>query len=113
MRELIIEVWREAESDVDLALLRHRVVKANPELAGQRIATARAIEEELIVVVALRLRHDDPALGEDEAVRHARLVTLVGIAAMRSAWHSWAGGVPTDLGPLVEQSFEDLRRLLA
>lgn len=113
VRELIIGVWRESESDVDLALLRHRVVKANPELAGQRIATARAIEEELIVLVTQRLQRDDPALPDDEALRHARLVTLVAIAAMRSAWHSWAGGPPAELAPLVAQSFEDLRRLLA
>jgi AcrR family transcriptional regulator len=112
VRELITDVWRDTEADIDLARLRHLVVKGNPELAGQRIATTRAIEDQLIALVARRLRHDDPALGEDEAVRQARLVTLVGIAAMRSAWHSWATGVPADLGPLVQHSFDDLRRLL-
>lgn len=113
VRDLIIGVWRDAESDADLTLLRHRIVKSNPELAGQRIATARAIEEELIHLVTLRMQRDDPELPEAEAARHARLVTLVTMAAMRSAWQSWTGGPPSALAPVIAQSFEDLRRLLA
>ncbi len=39
LRELVVETWRETQGDIDLTLIRHRVVKGNPELAGQRMAT--------------------------------------------------------------------------
>ncbi len=66
----------------------------------------------MIALVTRRLEHDDPSAGHEHLTRRARLVTMVSIATMRSAWLSWAGGPATDLGPLVVQSFADLRELL-
>lgn len=111
--QMVVQVWQEAEPDVEIALLRHRVVKANPELIGQRVAASRVFEEELVAIVGRRLAHDDPTAGAEDVARRARLITLVSIATMRSAWQAWAGGNPADLGPLVTRSFAELRQLLS
>jgi AcrR family transcriptional regulator len=113
LRNLMIDVWRGTELDIDLIVLRQRVVKRNPELAGLRIATMRAFEDDVTAIVVRRLEHGEPELNDAEHQRRARLVTLVTIAAMRSAWQSWSGGPPVELDPLIEQSFQELRQLFA
>ena len=113
VRDLMSAVWRAAELDADLTFLRQRVVKRYPELLGQRIATMREFELEIAGVVAQRLEHDDPQQDPDTTIRRARLVTLVSMAAMRTAWQSWSGGDLEELHALVDQSFADLHTVLA
>ncbi|MFP7759659.1 TetR family transcriptional regulator [Marisediminicola sp. LYQ134] len=78
--------------DKALSAMRRRILKGNPQLFAMRIATMRSFEDELALVVARRLAHDDPALASDDAVLadRARLVTLVAFGALRHAWASWA-----------------------
>jgi len=113
MRELISEVWREAELDPDLTLLRQRIVKRYPELLGRRIASTREFELEIAALVVRRLERERPDRDPEARTRFARLVTLVSMAAMRTAWQSWSGEDPEELHTLIAESFADLRTLLA
>jgi AcrR family transcriptional regulator len=112
-RDLMLTVWRATEFDAELTLLRQRVVRRFPELLGQRLATMREFELDMAEVVARRLEHDDPDQGSETVARRARLVTLVSLAAMRTAWQSWSGNDLEELYALADESFADLRTLLA
>lgn len=122
LTDLLIDAWRAASVDLDVATRRMKVIKQYPELFGLRIFTMRAFEHDLALVVAERIAHDRPELGHDEAAvqRIARMATLVGMAAMRSAWASWildpASAQQDAVAALpagIHQSFDDLRELLA
>lgn len=98
----------------ELHVLRRSLLKGNPELFAQRMASMHKFEDALSAVVQRRLAHDDPQLAEDEEALHqrARLVTYVAFAGMRHAWSCWAdhGGVE----PLAERlrtSFAQLQAL--
>jgi AcrR family transcriptional regulator len=121
LTDLLLDAWREASVDLEVTTTRQRVIKLFPELFGLRLFTMRAFENELAEIVAARIANDRPDLaGDPDAVqRMARFSTLVGMAAMRSAWHSWiqepASAQEDALAALpqrVHQSFTDLRRLL-
>ena len=121
LTDLLIGAWSEASVDLDLTTTRQRVIKQYPELFGLRLFTMRAFESELEEIVAARIANDRPDLVDDAAAvqRMARFVTLVGMAAMRSAWHSWvqepASAQEDALAALpkrIHASFDDLRALL-
>jgi AcrR family transcriptional regulator len=121
LTDLLLVAWREASVDLDVATTRQRVIKQYPELFGLRLFTMRAFESEVAEIVAARIEHDHPELGDDpDAVeRMARFATLVGTAAMRSAWHSWiqepASAQEDAIAALpgrIHSSFDDLRMLL-
>ena len=86
--------------DLDVATTRQRVIKQYPELFGLRLFTMRAFESEVAEIVAARIANDRPELADDPAAlqRMARFGTLVGMAAMRSAWHSWIAGASVGTG---------------
>ena len=111
---VMVVAGENALADVELARLRHTVLKGTPHLIGQRMATMRRFEDQLAELVARRLRRQEPGT-DDAALRHrARLVTLVAFAAMRHAWTSWADGEPVQrLGDLLHESFVEVRELLA
>jgi AcrR family transcriptional regulator len=94
--------------------LRRALLKDNPELFAQRMASMRTFEEALSEVVERRLAHDDPELAADREALHqrARLVTYVAFAGMRHAWSCWAdhGGVEP-LADRLRTSFEQLANL--
>jgi AcrR family transcriptional regulator len=98
----------------EMHLLRRALLKDNPELFAQRMATMHKFEDALSTVVQRRLAHDDPALAEDQETLHqrARLVTYVAFAGMRHAWSCWAdhGGVEP-LADRLRSSFEQLQAL--
>lgn len=98
----------------ELHALRRALLKDNPELFAQRMASMHKFEEALSAVVQRRLAHDDPALAADEETLHqrARLVTYVAFAGMRHAWSCWAdhGGVES-LADRLRASFEQLAAL--
>ena len=104
-----------AASAQELHVLRRALLKDNPELFAQRMASMHTFEDALSAVVQRRLAHDDPELAADdpEALhQRARLVTYVAFAGMRHAWSCWAdhGGVEP-LSDRLRSSFEQLQAL--
>ncbi len=95
-------------------MLRRSLLKDNPELFAQRMASMHKFEDALSAVVQRRLAHDDPELAADEEALHqrARLVTYVAFAGMRHAWSCWAdhGGVEP-LADRLRSSFAQLQEL--
>jgi len=104
----------DAGSLQDMHVLRRALLKDNPELFAQRMASMHKFEDALSAVVQRRLAHDDPALSDDSEALHqrARLVTYVAFAGMRHAWSCWAdhGGVEP-LSDRLRSSFEQLQAL--
>ncbi|WP_348786740.1 TetR family transcriptional regulator [Leifsonia sp. NPDC080035] len=98
----------------ELHVLRRALLKDNPELFAQRMASMHTFEDALSAVVQRRLAHDDPELAADQEALHqrARLVTYVAFAGMRHAWSCWAdhGGVEP-LSDRLRASFEQLQAL--
>ncbi|MFF2049975.1 TetR family transcriptional regulator [Leifsonia sp. NPDC058194] len=103
-----------AASLQEMHTLRRALLKDNPELFAQRMASMHTFEDALSAVVQRRLAHDDPALADDEEALHqrARLVTYVAFAGMRHAWSCWAdhGGVEP-LADRLRTSFDELQAL--
>ncbi|OJX74456.1 MAG: TetR family transcriptional regulator [Leifsonia sp. 71-9] len=103
-----------AASLQEMHTLRRALLKDNPELFAQRMASMHKFEDALSAVVQRRLAHDDPALAEDAEALHqrARLVTYVAFAGMRHAWSCWAdhGGVEP-LADRLRSSFDQLQAL--
>ncbi|MEA9986936.1 TetR family transcriptional regulator [Subtercola sp. RTI3] len=107
-------------ADFEMHQLRKLVIRDYPHLLIQRISSMREFEVDLTGVVARRLTHDaesathggeipDPAAIHD----HARLITLVAIAAMRHAWGTWADSSDSrPMSVLLTNSFAELRTLL-
>ncbi|WP_295122669.1 TetR family transcriptional regulator [uncultured Leifsonia sp.] len=98
----------------ELHALRRSLLKDNPELFAQRMASMHTFEDALSAVVQRRLAHDDPRLADDQETLHqrARLVTYVAFAGMRHAWSCWAdhGGVEP-LSERLRSSFDQLQAL--
>lgn len=98
----------------ELHILRRALLKGNPELFAQRMASMHKFEDALTAVVQRRLAHDDAELAADEEALHqrARLVTYVAFAGMRHAWSCWAdhGGVEP-LSERLRGSFAQLQSL--
>jgi len=92
LSELLGRAVESAADDVELLGVRKRVLREYPQLFALRMATMRSFEDDLSVVVARRLEHDDPALAADPVALadRSRLITLVAFGAMRHAWLSWA-----------------------
>ena len=98
----------------ELHKLRRALLKDNPELFAQRMASMHQFEDALSTIVQRRLAQDDPALLDDPETLHqrARLVTYVSFAGMRHAWSCWAdhGGVEP-LADRLRSSFAQLQAL--
>ncbi|WP_431279648.1 TetR family transcriptional regulator [Leifsonia poae] len=98
----------------ELHKLRRALLKDNPELFAQRMASMHQFEDALSTIVQRRLAEDDPSLLSDPEVLHqrARLVTYVSFAGMRHAWSCWAdhGGMEP-LADRLRSSFAELQAL--
>ncbi|SMH46272.1 transcriptional regulator, TetR family [Rathayibacter oskolensis] len=100
------------EEDRELHLLRRALFRDHPQLVGLKIAGMREFELAVEGLVAERLGRDEP--DPERVSSRARMLTLLGLAAMR---HAWAGWVDLDgreaLPGRVARSFDELRSALA
>ena len=108
---------------------RQQVLRANPELFSQRIASMKEFQAGIQTVVEQRLRREDglpesdvaaadggstPSDEDDEVRRRARLASLVGMAALRHAWWEWSESeADAHLVDELERSFADLGALVS
>jgi AcrR family transcriptional regulator len=101
---------------------RQQVLRANPELFSQRMASMKEFQAGIQSVVEQRLRREDglspvnppAAPADDEIRRRARLASLVGMAALRHAWWEWSeSDVDAHLVDELERSFADLGALVS
>jgi AcrR family transcriptional regulator len=113
---LLVHSARELIEERGLIEERQQVLRANPELFSRRMASMKEFQAEIQTVVERRLRRDDPAVVEDDAVlrRRARLATLVGLAALRHAWWEWSDSEgDVHLVDELQRSFDDLGALVS
>jgi AcrR family transcriptional regulator len=113
---LIAHAAESHSGGIETQQMRRTLLKQYPELFARRMFAMKTFEEHLITVVEARLRHDDPALAEDESAlaSKARLITLVGFAVVRHAWTSWADAPgSTGLAERLDDSFRELEELFA
>jgi len=106
-----------ASEDRETLLMRKDLHSRYPHLFALRMAGMRHFEDELAVVVAGRLRGEDPALASDpeRLASRAHLITMIAFGAMRHAWTCWADADPkTDesLADRLRASFNELDELL-
>lgn len=91
--------------------LRRCVLKDNPQLFAEHLASMRSLEDLLASIIERRLTVDEPDLAHkpDALQRKARLLTFLSLSVMRHAWWSWAdqGGV-NSLNECLIQSFADV-----
>ena len=102
---------------------RQQVLRANPELFSQRMASMKEFQAGIQTVVEQRLRREDglpgsaasaPSVEDDEVRRRARLASLVGMAALRHAWWEWSeSDADAHLVDELERSFADLGALVS
>lgn len=100
------------EEDRELHLLRRALFREHPHLVGLKIAGMREFEIAIEGLVAERVGREE---SDPERVRsRSRMLTLLGLAAMRHAWSTWVDHDGRDpLAGLVEGSFDELRSALA
>ncbi|QHC66025.1 TetR family transcriptional regulator [Rathayibacter sp. VKM Ac-2759] len=100
------------EEDRELHLLRRALFRDHPHLVGLKIAGMREFEVAVEGLVAERLRRDEP--DPERVLSRARMLTLLGLAAMRHAWAGWVDHHGRDALPgLAARSFDELRAALS
>lgn len=110
--------------DIAMIAERRRILRQYPNLFAMRMMSMHRFEDELTVVMARRLAHDQGASTEavpidspaDPACEpyrdRARLVTLVAFGALRHAWANWASSDGTiSIVARIEESFAGLAEL--
>jgi AcrR family transcriptional regulator len=104
----------DAGEDADAHTLRFALLKQYPQLFSLRMSAMKTFEDQLAVVVAERLRRDEPALDDDELRSTARLITLIAFGVVRHAWMSWAeNDGAMSLSERIAQSFAVVPRILS
>ncbi|WP_181127868.1 MULTISPECIES: TetR/AcrR family transcriptional regulator [unclassified Rathayibacter] len=100
------------EEDRELHVLRRALFREHPHLVGLKIAGMREFELAVEGLVAERLGQED---DDAERVRsRARMLTLLGLAAVRHAWAAWVDHDGREALPgRIARSFEELRGALA
>ncbi|AND17260.1 TetR/AcrR family transcriptional regulator [Rathayibacter tritici] len=100
------------EEDRELHVLRRALFREHPHLVGLKIAGMREFELAIEGLVVERLGHQD---DDVERVRsRARMLTLLGLAAVRHAWAAWVDHDGKEALPgRIARSFEELRGALA
>lgn len=95
---------------------RRALLREHPGLFAKRMAYLHRFEDDLTAVIAGRLVADDPGpAGRADALeRRSRLLSLIGLAAVRYAYSAWVG---TDdertLGDCIREAFDELEDTLA
>ncbi|WBU36860.1 TetR/AcrR family transcriptional regulator [Homoserinibacter sp. YIM 151385] len=115
--DMLADAVQQNLQDLELVQQRRELVKANPQIMALRMAGMRSFEDELVHVVARRLRAERArpvdAAETDREREEARLVTFVAVGAMRAAWVTWADGShPEGLGVLIHDALADAAALL-
>lgn len=113
---LLVHSARELIEERGLITERQQVLRANPELFSQRMASMKEFQAELETVIARRMTHDDPSVaGDQDALRRrSRLASLVSLATLRHAWWEWSES-PADshLVDDLQRSFDELGSLVS
>jgi len=76
-------------SDPELLTERREVSRLYPELGVRRMANVHRFELELAALAESRLRHEHPAMTDDEITDRGRFVALVAFSFLRHAWFAW------------------------
>jgi len=112
--ELFAAAAEDAAVDTEALKLRQDLHKQYPQLSAMMMVGKRQFEAQVVELVVQRLVTDDPTLDaeSDVTISHARLLTFVGVAAMRHAWIGWAeSGSTSPLSDRIRQSFAELDSL--
>ncbi len=88
--ELISVASEDSGEDAETHALRFSLLKQYPQLFTLRMSAMRSFEEQLTLVVAERLRRDEPTLDDGILRGKAKLITLVAFGVIRYAWSCWA-----------------------
>lgn len=113
---LLVHSARELIEERGLITERQQVLRANPELFSQRMASMKEFQAELETVIARRMTHDDPTVAEDQTTLHrrARLASLVSLATLRHAWWEWSeSSADSHLVDDLQRSFDELGSLVS
>lgn len=113
---LLVHSARELIEERGLITERQQVLRANPELFSQRMASMKEFQAELETVIARRMTRDDPTVAEDQAALHrrARLASLVSLATLRHAWWEWSESpAQSHLVDDLQRSFDELGSLVS
>jgi AcrR family transcriptional regulator len=103
---LISVATEDANDDADLHTLRFSLLRQYPQLFTLRMSAMKTFEDELGIVVAARLRHDEPALDDESLRSKARLTTLIAFGVIRHSWTTWAeNDTAMSLSERMKQSF--------
>lgn len=95
---------------------RRALLRGHPGLFARRMAYLHRFEDELSGIIAERLAVDEPALAADPSAleRRSRLLTLVGLAAVRYAYGVWVGERDgRSLGDCIREAFDELAETFA
>ena len=114
LADLFTEAVERAAEDRELTQLRRTIIKQNPQLFAMRISSMYEFQHEIEMVIARRLRFENPDLDEVSLASRANLTTHVAVGAMRHAWLHWSNeGEGADLSQRLHESFRLLEGLLA
>ncbi|MHC2186406.1 TetR/AcrR family transcriptional regulator [Rathayibacter agropyri] len=111
LQRVFVAVMEQLEDDRELHVLRRALFREQPHLVGLKIAGMREFELAIEGLIVERLHRND---GDAERVRsRARMLTLVGLAAVRHAWAAWVDHDGREsLSGWIARSFEELRDVL-
>lgn len=95
---------------------RRVLLRDNPPLFAKRMSVLHEFEEELADLVIKRLATDnvDHSLNDEDLVKRAKMVSIIGYATLRYAYSGWVEGdddVP--LAVPVQQAFKELTATVA
>jgi len=100
--------------DVDILALRKKLIRQEPGLLGLRASSSRAFESLLADVVRRRMTREQPDAEPAWTERTARLIAMVGFAAIRHGWLAWIdSGGARPLDQQLRESFEELELAVA
>lgn len=110
-RVFVAAMQEPLENDRELHVLRRALFREQPHLVGLKIAGMREFELVIEGLVVERLQRDDD--DAERARSRARMLTLMGLAAMRHAWAAWVDHDGREsLSGRISRSFEELRDIL-
>ncbi|MBF4462855.1 MULTISPECIES: TetR/AcrR family transcriptional regulator [unclassified Rathayibacter] len=99
------------EQDHELHVLRRALFREHPHLVGLKIAGMREFELAIEGLVVERLARG--ADSPEEVRSRARMLTLLGLAAVRHAWAAWVDHDGREaLAGRMASSFDELRTVL-
>jgi AcrR family transcriptional regulator len=95
-----------ANDDAGMHTARFSLLKQYPQLFTLRMSAMKTFEDELSVVVAARVRHDEPEIDDESLRSKARLITLIAFGVIRHSWTGWAeNDSEMSLSERIKQSF--------